>query len=418
MSAEVTRNDIPSHKVDILSSDILINATLTVSSMMPFRYTRLLTAAVLAALVLLMVAAGCTGTGSTVSGNAAGEEATITDGFGRSVTVPSAPQSVVCSGSGCLRYLVYLQGQDLAVGVDDIEKKEQAIEGRPYALAYGPQFKGLPLIGEFRGKDDPEKIIGVGPDLIFKTGSSGTAYGTSAAEADKLEAKTGIPVVAFPYGSLRNDAEKAEMYGGLRTMGQVLGREDRAEEVIAYIDATMADLERRTADIPETDQKRVYVGGVSSAGAHGIISTEPAYPPFSWVHAKNVAAGLGTAHADVAKEALVDWNPDYIFIDAGTLQTEGDGAIGELKNDAALAGLSAAKEGRVYGVLPYNFYSTNYETVLADAYFIGKTLYPDRFADVDPVKKADEIYTFFLGKPVFSDLNSQYNDLGFTAIPL
>ncbi len=418
MSAEVTRNDIPSHKVDILSSDILINATLTVSSMMPFRYTRLLTAAVLAALVLLMVAAGCTGTGSTVSGNAAGEEATITDGFGRSVTVPSAPQSVVCSGSGCLRYLVYLQGQDLAVGVDDIEKKEQAIEGRPYALAYGPQFKGLPLIGEFRGKDDPEKIIGVGPDLIFKTGSSGTAYGTSAAEADKLEAKTGIPVVAFPYGSLRNDAEKAEMYGGLRTMGQVLGREDRAEEVIAYIDATMADLERRTADIPETDQKRVYVGGVSSAGAHGIISTEPAYPPFSWVHAKNVAAGLGTAHADVAKEALVDWNPDYIFIDAGTLQMEGDGAIGELKNDAALAGLSAAKEGRVYGVLPYNFYSTNYETVLADAYFIGKTLYPDRFADVDPVKKADEIYTFFLGKPVFSDLNSQYNDLGFTAIPL
>ncbi|MBP7411653.1 iron ABC transporter substrate-binding protein [Methanoculleus sp. 10] len=386
--------------------------------MMPFRYTRLLTAAVLAALVLLMVAAGCTGTGSTVSGNAAGEEATITDGFGRSVTVPSAPQSVVCSGSGCLRYLVYLQGQDLAVGVDDIEKKEQAIEGRPYALAYGPQFKGLPLIGEFRGKDDPEKIIGVGPDLIFKTGSSGTAYGTSAAEADKLEAKTGIPVVAFPYGSLRNDAEKAEMYGGLRTMGQVLGREDRAEEVIAYIDATMADLERRTADIPETDQKRVYVGGVSSAGAHGIISTEPAYPPFSWVHAKNVAAGLGTAHADVAKEALVDWNPDYIFIDAGTLQMEGDGAIGELKNDAALAGLSAAKEGRVYGVLPYNFYSTNYETVLADAYFIGKTLYPDRFADVDPVKKADEIYTFFLGKPVFSDLNSQYNDLGFTAIPL
>ncbi len=385
---------------------------------MPFRYTRLLTAAVLAALVLLMVAAGCTGTGSTVSGNAAGEEATITDGFGRSVTVPSAPQSVVCSGSGCLRYLVYLQGQDLAVGVDDIEKKEQAIEGRPYALAYGPQFKGLPLIGEFRGKDDPEKIIGVGPDLIFKTGSSGTAYGTSAAEADKLEAKTGIPVVAFPYGSLRNDAEKAEMYGGLRTMGQVLGREDRAEEVIAYIDATMADLERRTADIPETDQKRVYVGGVSSAGAHGIISTEPAYPPFSWVHAKNVAAGLGTAHADVAKEALVDWNPDYIFIDAGTLQMEGDGAIGELKNDAALAGLSAAKEGRVYGVLPYNFYSTNYETVLADAYFIGKTLYPDRFADVDPVKKADEIYTFFLGKPVFSDLNSQYNDLGFTAIPL
>ena len=382
------------------------------------RYTGLFAAAVLAALVLAMLAAGCTGTetGSAVVQD--GQTTSITDGFGRTVTVPSPPESVVCSGSGGLRYLVYLQGQDLVIGVDSIEKEEQAMEGRPYALAYGSQFKDLPLIGEFRGKDDPEKILGIGPQVIFKTGSTGTAYGTSAGDADKLEAKTGIPVVAFPYGSLRNDAEKAEMYGGLRTMGQTLGKQDRAEEVIAYIEATIADLEHRTGDIPEAEQKAVYVGGISYAGAHGIISTEPAYPPFLWVHAKNVAAGLGTAHADVAKEALVDWDPEYIFIDVGTIQMDSDGAIGELKTDPALQGLSAAKEGRVYGVLPYNFYSTNYETVLADAYFVGKTLYPDRFADIDPVEKADEIYTFFVGKPVFEDHNSQYRNLGFAEISL
>ncbi|KLK88554.1 iron transporter [Methanoculleus sediminis] len=380
------------------------------------KYTGMLTAAVLAALVLVMLAAGCTGTGTVQGG--AGETVTVTDGFGRAVAVPSPPESVVCSGSGCLRYLVYLQSQDLAVGVDDIEKEGRAIEGRPYALAYGAQFKDLPLIGEFRGKDDPEKILGIGPQVILKTGSTGTAYATSAGDADKLEAKTGIPVVAFPYGSLRNDAEKAEMYTGLRVMGEVLDKQDRAEEVIAYIEATIADLEARTADIPESEQKTAYIGGVSSAGAHGIISTEPAYPPFLWVNAKNAAAGLGTAHADVAKEALVDWNPGYVFIDVGTIQMENDGAIGELKSDPALQGLSAAKEGRVYGVLPYNFYSTNYETVLADAYFVGKTLYPDRFADIDPGEKADEIYTFFIGKPVFSDLNSQYRNLGFTEIPL
>ncbi|MCT8338087.1 iron ABC transporter substrate-binding protein [Methanoculleus sp. Afa-1] len=379
------------------------------------RCTGLFTAVVLAALVLFTLAAGCTGTETNPT---AGETVTITDGFGRAVAVPSSPESVVCSGSGCLRYLVYLQGQDLVIGVDDIEKREQAIEGRPYALAHGSQFKDLPLIGEFRGKDDPEKIIGIGPDIIFKTGSTGTAYGTSAAEADKLQGRTGIPVVAFAYGSPRNDAEKAEMYTGLRVMGETLGKEDRAEEVIAYIEATVADLEARTADIPEAEQKEAYVGGVSSAGAHGIISTEPAYPPFLWVNARNAAAGLGTAHADVAKEALVDWDPEYLFIDVGTIQTESDGAIGELKNDPALQGLSAAKEGRVYGVLPYNFYSANYETTLADAYFIGKTLYPDRFADIDPEEKADEIYTFFLGKPVFADLNSQYRDLGFAKIPL
>ncbi|MFA7563413.1 MAG: ABC transporter substrate-binding protein, partial [Methanoculleus sp.] len=196
------------------------------------------------------------------------------------------------------------------------------------------------------------------------------------------------------------------------------GNEDRAEEVIAYIEDTMADLERRTGDIPEAEQKRVYIGGVSSAGAHGIISTEPAYPPFLWVHAKNTAAGLGTDHADVAKEALVNWDPEYIFVDLGTLQLDGKGAVGELKNDAALKGLSAVKNGQVYGVLPYNYYSTNYEVILGNAYFVGKTLYPDRFADIDPVEKANEIYTFFVGEPVFGDLNGQHENLGFTKIQL
>ncbi|MDI9395948.1 MAG: iron ABC transporter substrate-binding protein [Euryarchaeota archaeon] len=341
----------------------------------------------------------------------------ITDGFGRNVAIPKNVESVVCSGSGSLRYLVYLQAQDLVVGVDSIEKRESEIEGRPYALA-NPQLKDYPLIGEFRGKDDPEKIISIKPQVVLKVGSSGNPSATNAAEADTLQEKTGIPVVSFPYGSLKNEEQKAEMYGSLRVMGKTVGKEARAEEVINYIDATMEDLKKRTADIPEAERKTVYVGGVSMAGAHGIISTEPAYPPFLWVNANNVAGESGTSHADIAKEALVDWDPEFLFIDIGTIQLGNEGAIGELKNDKALAGLSAIKNKKVYGVIPYNYYNTNFESVLANAYFVGKVLYPDRFEDIDPEAKADEIYTFFIGKPVFSDLNGQYNGIGFKQIPL
>ncbi len=342
---------------------------------------------------------------------------TVTDGFGRDVNIPEDVESVVCSGAGAMRYLVYLQAQDLVVGVDSLEKQEAEIEGRPYALA-NPQLKDYPLIGEARGKDDPEKIIEVNPQVVLKAGTTGQSSAANAAEADSLQEKTGISVISFPYGSLRNEEQKTEMYSSLRLMGEVVGKQERAEEVIAYIEATMEDLENRTADIPESERKTVYVGGVSIAGAHGIISTEPAYPPFLWVNANNVAAGMGTEHADIAKEALVDWDPEYIFIDIGTLQLGNEGAIGELKSDSSLTGLSAVKNGNVYGVIPYNFYTTNYESVLANAYFVGKVLYPDRFEDIDPETKADEIYTFFLGKPVFSELNGQYNDTGFKQIPL
>jgi iron complex transport system substrate-binding protein len=369
-----------------------------------------------AVLLSLLAVAGCT-TDAPAAGSSE-SEITVTDGFGRSVPVPYPVESILCSGSGGVRYAVYLESTDRIVGVDSQDKNYREIEGRPYALIHRDHLMTLPLFGELRGKDDPEKIIALNPDLVFKTGSTGSSYATSGPEADTLQQKTGVPVVAFPYGSLRNDAEKEEMVTAIRLMGTVLGREDRAEAVIAYIEDTMADLESRTGDIPVAEQKRVYVGGVSSAGNQGIISTEPAYPPFLWVHADNVAGGLGIGHADVAKEALVDWDPGYLFIDVNTMTSDDEGAIGQLKHDPALKGLTAVKEGRVYGVLPYNFYNVNHGTVLANAYFVGKVLYPDRFEDVDPAEKADEIYSFLLGEPVFDLLNSQYGNLGFSQIQI
>jgi iron complex transport system substrate-binding protein len=384
-------------------------------------------------ILTLIASSGCTGESSpaentknetpaedegTVTGSdelTESAEITITDGCGREVTIPANVESVICSGAGCLRYLVYLQAQDLIIGVDSIELEESEYEGRPYALA-NPQLKDYPLIGEFRGKDDPEKIIAVNPQVILKVDTSDPA--TAAATADELQEKTGIPVVSFPSGSMRSDEEKDKMYSSLRLMGTVVGKEERAEEVIDYFEATMEDLDNRTADIPESEQKEVYIGGVSAAGAHGIISTEPAYAPFLWVNAKNVAAGLGVDHVDIAKEKLVEWDPEYIFVDIGTIQLGNGGAINELKTDSSLTGLAAVKNGNVYGVVPYNYYSTNYECVLANAYFVGKTLYPDRFEDVDPKTKAEEIFTFFVGKPVFSDLNAQYENLGFTQVSL
>lgn len=368
----------------------------------------------------LVISSGCTSKSTPDSENNStsgtiSEEVTITDGFGREVTIPSNVESVVCSGAGCLRYLVYLQAQDLIVGVDSIETRESEVEGRPYALA-NPQLKNYPLIGEFRGNDDPEKIIAIGPQVILKVDSSDAA--TAAATADELQEKTGIPVVSFPYGSTKNEEDQAKMYSSLRLMGKIAGKTERAEEVISYIEATIEDLNNRTADIPTSSEKNVYVGGISYAGAHGIISTEPSYSPFLWIHANNVAAGIGADHADVSKEKLVEWDPEYIFVDVGTTQLGDGGAIDELKTDSALSGLSAVKNGNIYGVVPYNYYSTNHESVLANGYFVGKTLYPDRFEDIDPEEKAEEIFTFFVGEPVFSELNAQYDNLGFTKLSL
>jgi iron complex transport system substrate-binding protein len=340
---------------------------------------------------------------------------TIMDGYGRTVAIPANTETIVCSGSGCLRYISYLGAQGTIIGVDSIENTKQAVEGRAYALA-NPQFSSLPLIGEYRGKDDPEKIISIGPQVVFKTASLTEQPASAMAAADLLQNRTGIPVVEMPYGDLATEKGTADSFATLRLMGSITGTSARADELIAYINATKADLKKRTMDIPASEQKTAYVGGVSYAGPHGIVSTEPAYPPFALVNVRNIAGSAGTQHADVSKETIVGADPQFIFIDVGTLQVPDGGAITELRTNAAFSDLTAVRNKNVYGVLPYNFYSTNYESVLADAYFIGKTVYPDRFSDIDPAAKADEIYTMFVGKPVFAELNGNYNSTGFQPI--
>ncbi|NYT06161.1 MAG: iron ABC transporter substrate-binding protein [Methanomicrobiales archaeon] len=301
-----------------------------------------------------------------------------------------------------------LQAQDAIVGVDDIETKDNVFDARPYALA-NPQFKTYPLIGEYRGNDDPEKIVACNPQVIFKS------FVTEVDAADELQQKTGIPVVALNYGDL--GVYRDDMDGALTIMGTVMGKEKRAAEVIAYFDGLQADLEARTADVPVEEKTTVYIGGIAYRGPHGFQSTEPAYPPFLFVNAANLAGDLGTAHADVAKEKIIEWDPEVLFVDLSTLQTS-PSAIDELKTDPSYQQLSAVKAGEVYGVLPYNWYTSNHGSVMADAYYIGSVLYPDQFSGVDPVKKADEIYTFLFGEPVYDEMNAEFGSIAFSKIDL
>ena len=48
----------------------------------------------------------------------------------------------------------------------------------------------------------------------------------------------------------------------------------------------------------------------------------------------------------------------------------------------------------------------------ADAYAAGKILCPERFPDVDLDAKAEEIFTFLVGRPVLGRMKDTYGSLG------
>jgi len=346
------------------------------------------------------------------------EERRITDMAGRTTTIPQKVDRVICSGSGCLRLLTYLKAHDRIVAVDSIEIKGSPIDARPYAIA-NPQFKDYPLFGEFRGHDNPELIAGLDPQpqVIFK------AFAGRGQDPDQLQTKTGIPVITLEYGNLTYGRE--QLNRALRLMAEVMGETRRAEAVISYFNALEQDLKRRTQDVPLDQRPTCYVGGLGQAGPHGFQSTEPSFAPFVFTNARNVAAPSPgekpLSHATVAKEQIVFWNPSVVFLDVSTLRLgsgSGASALEQLRTDAAYQGLSAVREDKVFGLFPNKSYNENFDAVFANAYYVGKVLYPEKFADVDPMTKAEEISTFLNGGPAFESLNQQFDGLAFSRIKI
>ncbi|WNY23864.1 hypothetical protein MmiHf6_11870 [Methanimicrococcus hongohii] len=358
---------------------------------------------------------GCLGNSNNTSES--NDTITVTDAFGRTVAVPENPEKIAVSGSGSMRYFVYLELVDRVVAVDYQDNSSNLMpkDKRPYALAH-PEIKEKPMLGASKAIVDAEKLMAANPDVLFYSATSSN----DIAAADQIQSKTGIPVVLFFSGNYVTEKDKIDET--LLMIGEITHTEKRAKEVINYFEDTTADLENRIKDVPASE-KTVFVGGVAYNGPHGLNGTNPIYLPFEILNANNVAAdiplsGPSTGYALVSKEVILEWDPDIIFVDVETLTAAGGGAFAELKNDPSYKELSAAKSGEIYAVNPHTSMGVNHETALANCYYIGKILYPDQFKDIDPEKKADEIYTFVVGAPVFDKIKENGDGLSYTKVDL
>jgi len=333
---------------------------------------------------------------------------TVIDLAERKVTVAIDPARIVCIGPGALRLIVYLQAQDKVSGVENMEKTNPG--GRPYWIAH-PEIHDLPTCGPggpsgINKKPDLEAVMSVAPEVIFVTYMDKSL-------ADEVQTTLGIPVIVLSYGTFANFDKT--VFNSLKVAGKILDREKRADELITYIESMRKDLNARTVDIQADKKPRVFVGGIGYRGSYGIESTEKDYMPLAWINAVNIAEqveGRIGDHVLVDKETLLKLDPDIIFIDGGGLALiEED----YKKKKNFYKAMKAVKNRQVFMLLPFNWYTTNIETALADAYAVGKILYNDNFKDIDPEKKADEIYTYIVGKPVYKDMKKDYGTIGETA---
>lgn len=324
------------------------------------------------------------------------EDYEVTDLLGRTVAIPSDTDAYACIGPGALRLYCYVADTEELVGVESVEQ-EWGDDGRPYNMAI-PNVDELTVIGPGGpgNAPDAELLYVAAPDVIFST------YNSDISAVDELQEKTGIPVVTLSYGDTA--VFDTAIYDSLSLVGQITSHGDRAEEVINYMKDIAIDLDTRTAAI--ANKPLVYLGCLSSRGSHGIESTSGNYVLFEALNIRNAAAEAGILeYAMIDKEQILEMNPDVVIVDAGGYQILCDDYSA---NPDFYNSLTAVKNSQVYMQMPYNYYTTNLEVAIADAYYIGSVVYPEAFSDVVIEEKFDEISNFFLGIDSYQRISDSY----------
>lgn len=348
------------------------------------------------AIALTFAAAMLTGCSSNESSSSSNAEAqTITDMRGRSVEIPADLERIVAVGCA-LRPVCYLQAEDMVVGVEASEQEDNV--SCAYRHVNHDLFASLPVIGDGGSSGvtiNEEALMEAAPQLVI-------CDSLSADEADNLQQKTGIPFVCLDQPETVFDDK---YYNNLELLGKVLGKEERAAEVVNYIKEVDNDLEQRSAASENADNNTAYAAGISFRGGHGFDGTEANFQPFVACNIDNVADGHGSDGAfTIDLETVSAAQPDYIFMECGILPLIKENYS---TNPAYYQALKAVQDGHTYSLISYRFYSTNVELALANCYQVGAMVYPDSFSDVNPTDKLDEISEFFLGEKLSSDLAAE-----------
>ena len=339
---------------------------------------------------------------------------TVTDMIGREVEViPGSYKRVVCIGAGALRMYSYVGDVGILCGVEDIDNetlqnrpKMFDSAARPYVIAFSDVFSTLPSCGVGGPQAqtaEAEKILSCNPDIVI------SEY-EDVQKEDALQAQLGVPVITLRSGAngVFDDAFK----DSLRLMGTIFGTSEKAEKIVAFIDAETEEIQKRTAGIADADKPSVYICGLGNWGTTNHLMTAQNYISFTVANVKNAVTGLsakGVQAIEKEKFIATGENMDIIIIDAAAVKN-----IKPLfaEDKTMFDTCKAWKDGEVYLQMAFNAYYTNYELDLANTWFIAKTVYPSLFEDIDMTAKTDEITEVFLGKPLSKEIFSKGTSFG------
>jgi iron complex transport system substrate-binding protein len=298
---------------------------------------------------------------------------TITDQLGRRVEVPRHVERFTA--------LHHFGGQIVYALKQQHRLVEQALYGiEASALEkVDKQFAALPRTMDSHSMNI-ESMVALRPQVAFVYASFEKSDMTQIENA-------GIKVVAVRGETLEQG------YEAVRLMARILDCEKEGQAYLDDCQRLVALVQERLKDIPLDQRRRVLFSGPKSI--YTVATGEMLQSQIlSLAGATNLATGLKGFWADISPEQMARWNPDVIFV-GSSLATYG---ITDIYDNSQFKTVKAIKEHQVH-VFPSTIGWWDYPAphCVLGVVWTAKTLYPDRFKDIDVRVIADDFYAKYLG---------------------
>ena len=335
---------------------------------------------------------------------------TVTDVAGREVSFDAPVQRAILGEGRLLYSLATIETENPfahVVGWRNDLWTTDTISFDAYVEKF-PEAADLPFLGNLTdGTLQTETVVTLDPDVLILT--IGNKAAADEVNLEEMLSGIGVKIVYVDFREHIID----NTVPSLHILGQLFGKEERAQEVADFWQSKMDAIAKVIADNnPQRPDVFMY-------RAAGLVECCGTFGPDNFGLMVELAGGnnLGSDFlpgytGSINPEQVIASNPDLIVVTGSdwtnSANSEGfvsvgpgtaDGAevsrevLASLVEAPAFTGSSAVAEGNVHAIW-HQFYASPYQFVAIEA--MAKWFHPDLFADVDPDATFKEFYDRFL----------------------
>lgn len=340
------------------------------------------------------------GEGNETSSNTSkvGETIKVIDCGDREVEIAKGAKKIVdLTVIDGVRTLVQLGAQDCLVGISNQSHQIFNLQGsyeKNYIIVSqaAPELKDLPVVGSVK-EPNIEMIMSLEPDVILIDSRVKNF-------ADDIQNQTNTPVVCVgSYGSFD--------YKMFIMLGKIVGKEERANELVEFTKNKVKLVRDITEKIPESERKSLFYWSHAFAG--NAPKTNGNYESFELAGGSNVASQgdvVPKGVYEVTKEQVVAWNPEFMFLHSPFKDDfKGWLSIDDVKKDEIIQSIEAVKKHNIYAIKG-EFGGWDISTQITEVFYIAKILYPEKFQHLDVEKESNEILKKFYGiEGLYTDMS-------------